>query len=806
MKNKVSDRRQRVRYKMDIFKDRSLSLKISMVFSMLVFLSLISYPLSLGAEEPSQNPETTEESMLVAPEAEILSPKEYIMRIWESWGAKDYERTFDYTRECINLYSEKASEQQSSLKSLPATEVMDLYQALNAVGTSYFVRGEAYLSQGKIEEAKEAFTTAIEEYGYSQNWDPRGWYWSVKEKSLKSLEKIEAIDKKEKAEAVAERPGTTITLHDPGKEDIIDYEKYGEFKNLGTDRYKYIVKDPEGLAQAAGEGIYPNTSGVTWDPNYQKAKAQGRLEGNHWDFVNTDDLEANFYKWAQAPEPMGIRLFYTAMALERSGLINHAIKAYHAIAVHFPKSVGWTYFHTPWYIGQVSIDRIYYLLKKYPELGMEMKGGRIFVKNGFDEKIINDRFFVNPGKIVRVGFFDKIKKYLFGDEVNTGKVVKQIGDGKVDLVRYENGHWQLRVEGKPFISKCVAYSPNRVGQSPDDGTLDDWMEADYDNNGRIDGPYDAWVDKDFDNEKDPDEKAIGDFQLLKDMGCNTIRLYHHASNKELLRDLYERYGIMVMMGDLLGAYTVGSGASWYEGTDYENPEHRKNMLASVEKMVNEFKDEPYILLWMIGNENNYGVANNAKKKPERYYAFVNEVAKLIKSLDRDHPVAVCSGDLLFLDIFSEKAPDVDIYGSNAYRGKQGFGRSFWENIRIVSDKPVIITEYGCPSYMEGKSKEVAEEKQAEYLKNAWEDIEYNSAGKPGVGNAVGGVLFEWIDEWWKAYEPSLHDATKNWSGPFPDGWNYEEWLGVTGQGNGKQSPFLRRLKKAYFTYKDMWNK
>lgn len=736
-----------------------------------------------------------------------LSPGELILRAWEAWGAKDYEKTFYYTNKCIELYSEKAKEEQASLKSLPSTEAMDQYATLNAVGTSFFIQGEAYLSQEKIDEAKRVFTTAIEEYGFAQNWDPRGWFWSVKEKSQASLDKLEGKEEDAEEEPEIIRPETTITLYDAGKEDIIDYRKYGYFKGIGTDKYRYVVKDPEGLSEAAGEGIYPNTSGVIWDPRYREVKNEGRLEGSHWDFINTDDLQANFYKWTQAPEPQGVRLFYTALALERSGLINHAIKAYYAIVVHFPKSVGWTYFHTPWYIAQVAIDRIDYLLRHHPELRMELRDAKIMVENGFDNNIANDRFLVNPGRLVRISFFENIKRALFKDKgVRTGKVIKQIGDGRVDLVKYKNGHWQLRVEGKPYFIKGIAYSPSKIGQSPDEGTLDDWMQADYNNNGKIDGPYDSWVDKNYNNVQDADEEAIGDFELLKEMGCNTIRLYHHASNKQLLSDLYNRYGIMVIMGDLLGAYTVGSGADWYEGTDYENPEHRKNMMESVRSMVEEFKDEPYVLFWMLGNENNYGVANNAKDKPGSYYAFVNEVAKMIKSIDRDHPVAVCSGDLLFLDEFSKFAPDVDIYGANAYRGKYGFGKSFWQNIKDVCDKPALITEYGCPSYMKGRPREFVEERQAEYLKGNWEDILYNSAGRRGVGNSIGGVVFEWLDEWWKAYEPSLHDTKRNWAGPFPDGWNYEEWLGVAGQGNGKNSPFLRQLKKSYFVYQEIWAK
>jgi len=747
---------------------------------------------------------------------EQLSPKELIIRAWEAWGTKDHEKTFYYTDKCIELYSEKAKEQQVSLTGFPATEVIDRYGALNAVGTSFFIQGEAYLSQERIDEAKKAFRIAVEEYGFAQNWDPRGWFWSVKEKSQASLEKLTEKEEDSVAAVAAElalplseaiRPKTRIALYDAGKEEVINYRKYGYFKDIGTDRYRYTARDPEGLAEAAGEGIYPNTSGVIWDPRYREVKNEGRLEGNHWDFVNTDDLEANFYKWAQAPEPGGVRLFYTALALEKSGLINHAIKAYYAIVVHFPKSVGWTYFRTPWYISQVAIDRIDYLTRRNPDLRLELRGAKISIENGFDNSIANDKFFINPGRLVELNFFENIKRnFLKNKAVNTGRVIEQVGDGRVDLVKYKNGHWQLRVEGRPYIVKAVAYSPSKIGQSPDEGTLDDWMQADYNNNGRIDGPYDSWVDKNFNNVQDESEETVGDFELLRQMGCNTMRLYHHASNKKLLKDLYDRFGIMVIMGDLLGAYTVGSGASWYEGTDYENIEQQKNMMDSVRQMVEEFKDEPYVLFWMLGNENNYGVANNAKVKPDSYYKFVNEAARMIKSIDRDHPVAICNGDLLFMDRFSEFAPDIDIYGSNAYRGRHGFGRSFWENIKDMCDKPVIITEYGCPSYMQARSKEFVEEKQAEYLKGNWEDILYNSAGRRGVGNVIGGVLFEWLDEWWKAYEPWVHDATRNWSGPFPDGWNYEEWLGVAGQGDGKNSPFLRQLKKAYFVYQEMWTR
>lgn len=55
-----------------------------------------------------------------------------------------------------------------------------------------------------------------------------------------------------------------------------------------------------------------------------------------------------------------------------------------------------------------------------------------------------------------------------------------------------------------------------------------------------------------------------------------------------------------MVGDLLGAYTIGSSAIWDVGTDYTNKQQRKNMMKSVEDMVMEFKDTPFLLMYALG--------------------------------------------------------------------------------------------------------------------------------------------------------------------------------------------------------------
>ncbi len=609
-------------------------------------------------------------------------------------------------------------------------------------------------------------------------------------------------------------------LHDPGRERLVDYSRYGTFHNLGTDTYRYEVKDWQNLAAAVGEGIYPNEAGLLKDPAYQAAQQSNKLDGSHWDFTFHLDVALSFFKWAQTDEEPGVKQFYVALALERAGLWLQAVKAYYAVLVHFPKSIGWTAFDppTPWYVGKVARDKIEAILRLHPELSMRLEGTQIIVQNGFDHDLQNDTIRVDPGRLLRVTS-DSQATALTDRKPN--RTVRVTGTGRVQLLQDDRTHWQLHVDGKPWTIQGLTYQPSQVGESPDEGTLRDWMRADRNGNGRIDA-FDTFVDRNRNNRQDADEPIVGDFELIHAMGVNTLRLFHTnhpdtATTKALLRQLYERYGFMVLMGDFVGMYTVGSGARWEDGTDYLNVEQRSRMFEAVKQMVQEYKDEPYLLMWVLGNENNYGGVHgivggvgNAGRYPREYYQFINELAGWIHSVDPNHPVAVGNGDVLFLDLVAQAAPAIDVFGANSYRGWHGFGRTFFEEIKRMLDKPVLITEYGCPAYQRGQSGEVAQRDQALYHFGNWVDLADNMAGS-GVGNVVGGVVFEWSDEWWKAgqppaFSPKQQEVIPNWAGPFPGGWNFEEWFGLVGQGDGGNSPYLRQLRLSYRLYQALWGK
>jgi beta-glucuronidase len=390
------------------------------------------------------------------------------------------------------------------------------------------------------------------------------------------------------------------------------------------------------------------------------------------------------------------------------------------------------------------------------------------------------------------------------------EIIQQRGNGHVRLVQYGNGQWQMLLDGRPYFIKGVVYEPVKVGERLTAANM--WMKYDFNANGKPDTAYDSWVDANANNIQDAGEMAVGDFQLLKEMGCNTIRIYHPTNiNKEVLRDLFKNYGIRVMMGNFLGAYTWGSGASWDKGTDYTDPDQRNNMLEDIRKMVLEYKDEPWLLFWMLGNENEMAGSaenstlnnTNARSNPEVYARFVNDAAAFIHKLDPDHPVGISNASMLLMKDYAKYTAQVDILGFNAYKGPYGFG-TLWKAVKMDFDRPVVITEYGVDCYDQNK-KETDEDFQAKYYKGSWRDMVNNGYGRDGAGNSIGGFAYIWLDSWWLCGSTSEHDdETGAWHGPSKDSWMNDEWMAICGQGDGINSPFIRQLRKVYYMFQNEW--
>jgi len=48
---------------------------------------------------------------------------------------------------------------------------------LNDVGTCCFIEGQALEKAGRKADAVAAYRRLVDEYGFAQCWDTRGWFW-----------------------------------------------------------------------------------------------------------------------------------------------------------------------------------------------------------------------------------------------------------------------------------------------------------------------------------------------------------------------------------------------------------------------------------------------------------------------------------------------------------------------------------------------------------------------------------------------------------------------------------------------------
>ncbi len=111
---------------------------------------------------------------------------------WEALKNKDLDSVIAYTEKCMELYGNKAKEMQDSLAEYPweSKDKIFSYWALNDVGTCLFIRGEAYRDAGKLQEAKDTYRKLVDEYFYSQCWDPNGWFWKPAEVAQQKLDEM----------------------------------------------------------------------------------------------------------------------------------------------------------------------------------------------------------------------------------------------------------------------------------------------------------------------------------------------------------------------------------------------------------------------------------------------------------------------------------------------------------------------------------------------------------------------------------------------------------------------------------------
>tara|TARA_R110002050_G_scaffold30673_1_gene78424 strand:+ start:1028 stop:4162 length:3135 start_codon:yes stop_codon:yes gene_type:complete len=368
--------------------------------------------------------------------------------------------------------------------------------------------------------------------------------------------------------------------------------------------------------------------------------------------------------------------------------------------------------------------------------------------------------------------------------------------GKVGVDNKEDG-WRLLVDGEPFMANGMNWDYFPVGTN---------------------FSYSLWNQSD-----DFIKKALDDeMSLLKNMNVNTIRIYTGIQPK-WIRYIYENYGIYTMLNHSFGRYGLTLDGAWVANTEYSDPRTKELLLKEVTALAREYKNTPGLLLYLLGNENNYGLFwegaetedipmedRESTQRARHMYELFNEASVAIKSIDPNHPVSICNGDLLFLDIIAEECKDVDILGINVYRGISF--TDLFDRVKNEYGKPVLLTEFGADAF-NAITLEEAQQEQAVYNVANWKEIYENAAGIGKAGNAIGGFTFQFSDGWWKFGQTKnldVHDTNASWVNggylyDYEEGENNmnEEWFGICAKGPTNAKGFYQLFPRAsYYALKD----
>ncbi len=334
---------------------------------------------------------------------------------------------------------------------------------------------------------------------------------------------------------------------------------------------------------------------------------------------------------------------------------------------------------------------------------------------------------------------------------------------------------RLRVDGRDFMVLGMNWDYLPIGQNYS---------------------YDLWGQPD-----DFVEAVLArEMPLLQEMGVNTIRQYAGIPPR-WVRYIHERYGIWTVINHTVGRYGLTIDGVWHPATDYSDPRVRAMLKAELAGVVERYRDTPGVLMWLLGNENNYGLSWSSFEiealpagerdtaRARHLYSLFGEIIRDVKQRDPGRPVAIANGDLQYIDLIAEYCRGLDVLGSNVYRGVSA--RDFFQVVRDKLGVPALFTEFGADAF-NARTMQEDQAAQARYLLEQWREIYEQSAGKGRAGNAIGGLIFQWSDGWWKFGQESrlnIHDTNASWpNGGYPDDYRdgennmNEEWWGITAKG------------------------
>lgn len=183
-----------------------------------------------------------------------------------------------------------------------------------------------------------------------------------------------------------------------------------------------------------------------------------------------------------------------------------------------------------------------------------------------------------------------------------------------------------------------------------------------------------------------------DFEIIKDMGLNTIRIFIQYEDfgkaevkleklnrlkKTMDLALENELKVMITLFDFYGDYDI---------TNWTLTQRH------AETIVTTLKDHPALLGWDIKNEPDLDFDSRGR---QRVLSWLTEMNIKIKRWDSKHPITIgWSSPEAAVNLSDE----VDFVSYHYYREPEEYLAAHSELKSIVTDKPLVLQEYGYSSY------------------------------------------------------------------------------------------------------------
>jgi Glycosyl hydrolases family 2, TIM barrel domain len=269
------------------------------------------------------------------------------------------------------------------------------------------------------------------------------------------------------------------------------------------------------------------------------------------------------------------------------------------------------------------------------------------------------------------------------------------------------GNWQLTLNGQPYYIKGLDFGPSLSSNTQ--------------------AQINAYVAD------------------LAATGANTTRTWGTDSTSAKLLAAGDLYNVHVVMGFWLN-----------QNVNYCTDHTLNKTLNSIVNSVNQYKNDPGVLLWDIGNEvilqaQNYFSGTTLENDRVCYAQYVNQISQAIHAADPNHPTTSTDAWTGAWPYYATYSPDLDLLAVNQYGGICTV-QSSWQagptGNGTPYTKPYIVTEFGPPGSWEvpndenGVPLEPTDVAKAQAYPNAWACITgSNGNGASGVSLGATGFIY-----------------------------------------------------------------